>query len=160
MKNTLVLFLTIFLYSGIYAGDKNTEKETEAIKKVIIEATNAYRAKDYNRMAATFVKNESTIKIGSAKGGFFVRTGWEEIAANYKQNFENNPNPITRELNKINFKIKVYKESAWSIHNEVQTLENGKVAKQIITHFLEKNDGKWEVVFMSQIFESSYDVTN
>lgn len=159
MKNSIVLLVTILLCSGIHAGEKNTDKETKAIKKVIIEATNAYRAKDYNRMAATFVKNESTIKIGSAKGGFFVRTGWEEIATNYKQNFKNNPTPVTRELKKINFKIKVYKESAWSIHDEVQTLENGNISKQIITHFLEKNNGKWEVVFMSQIFVSSYDVT-
>lgn len=158
MKNLSILFLAIFLYSGISAAEKNKVKEKEAVKKVVIELTDAFRAKDFNRIENTFVQNESTIKIGSSKGSYFVRTGWEEVGSRYKQNFMNNPEPITQKLEKVNFRIKVYEKSAWSVHDEIQTLNNGNKTKQLITHFLEKNNGKWEVVFMSQIFVSSYDV--
>ena len=158
MKNLFIAFIALLLCTGISAKEKNNDKEKEAIIQVIKESTNAYRARDFNRIAATFVHDESVIKTGAAKGGFMVRTGWEEIASNYKNSFTTSPDPITRKLEKNNFKIKVYKESAWAIHDEIQPLENGTTAKQIITHFLEKHDGKWKIVYMSQIFVSSYDV--
>jgi ketosteroid isomerase-like protein len=158
MKNLLMAIIALVMSAGISAKEKNNDKEKEAIKQVITESTNAYRARDFNRISTTFVQDESTIKTGAAKGGFMYRTGWENIGSNYKQNFTNNPDPVTRKLEKTNFKIKVYKESAWAIHDETQPLENGTSSKQIITHFLEKHDGKWKIVYMSQIFASSYDV--
>lgn len=158
MKNLLLAIIATVISTGISASEKNTEKEKEAIIQVITECTNSYLARDFSGIAATFVQDESTIKTGAAKGGFMFRTGWEEIGSNYKQNFTNNPDPITRKLDKTNFKIKVYKESAWAIHDETQPLDNGTSSKQIITHFLEKQDGKWKIVYMSQIFVSSYDV--
>lgn len=158
MKNIFIAFIALLLCSGISAKEKNNDKEKEAIIEIITESTNAYRARDFNRIAATFVQDESTIKTGAAKGGFMFRTGWEDIAANYKNSFKSSPDPIIRKLEKNNFKIKVYKESAWAIHDEIQPLDNGTNSKQIITHFLEKHDGKWKIVYMSQIFVSSYDV--
>jgi len=157
MKNLLIIIIAIVMSSGISANAKKNDKDKEAIKQVITESTNAYRAKDFNRIAATFVQDESTIKTGAAKGGFMYRTGWEQIGSNYKQNFTNNPDPISRKLEKTNFKIKVYKESAWAVHDETQPLDNGTNSKQIITHFLEKHNGNWKIVYMSQIFVSSYD---
>jgi len=159
MKNLLIAILAFVMTTGISAKEKNNDKEKEAIIQVITESTNAYRARDFNRIAATFVQDESVIKMGAAKGGYMFRTGWEDIGSNYKNIFKNSPDPITRKLEKTNFKIKVYKESAWAVHDETQPLENGTTAKQIITHFLEKHDGKWKIVYMSQIFVSSYDVT-
>ncbi len=158
MKKLLFAIIAIAMSTGISASEKKTEKEKEAIIQVITESTNAYRARDFNRISATFVQDESTIKTGAAKGGFMYRAGWEDIGSNYKQVFTNSPDPIKRKLDKTNFKIKVYKESAWAIHDEIQVLDDGTKAKQIITHFLEKHKGKWKIVYMSQIFVSSYDV--
>ena len=87
MKNLLIVCFALLLCTGISAKEKNKDKEKEAIIKVITESTNAYRARDFNRIAATFVHDESVIKTGAAKGGFMVRTGWEEIASNYKNSF-------------------------------------------------------------------------
>jgi ketosteroid isomerase-like protein len=157
MKNFVTVFIAVLMCSGIYAGEKNLEKEKEAIIQVITESTNAYRARDFEKISTTFVHDASTIKTGAAKGGFLVRSGWEEIAANYKNSFTTSPTPITRNLDKTNFRVKVYKESGWAIHDESQILEDGTISKQIITHFLEKHDGKWKIVYMSQIFVSSYD---
>ena len=158
MKNLLIALTAVLLCTGLSAKEKNNEKEKEAIIQVITESTNAYRAKDFDRIAATFVHDDSVIKTAASKGGYMIKSGWEDIASNYSQNFTNNPDPIVRKFEKTNFKIKVYKESAWAIHDEINTLENGKNTKQIITHFLEKHDGKWKIIYMSQIFASSYDI--
>lgn len=157
MKAYVLVLIAVLSYSNISAGEKNPEKEKEAIIKVITESTNAYRARDFDRISATFVQDETTMKVGSAKGGFFVRPGWEKISTNYKNNFTNNPTPITRELKKSNFRIKVYKESAWAMHDETQPLADGNTSKQLIVHFLEKQKGEWKIVYMSQVFVSSYD---
>lgn len=158
MKNNLFVFVALLLCTGISAQNNvDTAKEKEAVKKLITESTNAYRARDFSRIAETFVHDESVIKTGASKNGYMVRTGWEEIASNYKNTFKNNPDPIVRKLEKTNFKIKVYKESAWAIHDEIQDGANGQINKQIIVHFLEKHDNQWKIVFMSQIFASSYD---
>lgn len=119
MKKLNLFLIAILLCWGVSASEKNTEKEKKAIIQVITESTIAYRARDFNRLAATFVQNESTIKTGAAKGGFIYRTGWEDIGSNYKQVFANSPDPIKRKIDKTNFKIKVYKESAWAIHDEI-----------------------------------------
>lgn len=157
MKSYLITFIGVLMYTSIAAGEKNTEKEKEAIIDLITESTNAYRARDFEKISKTFVHDASILKTGAAKGGFFVRTGWEEIASNYKNNFTTSPAPITRSFEKTNFKVKVYKECAWAMHDESQILEDGTISKQIITHFLEKKGNNWKIVYMSQIFVSSYD---
>ncbi len=160
MKTCVLAVIAIMLCTGLSAGEKKESKEREAIVEVIKECTNAYRAKDFQRISETFVQDETAMKIGAAKGGYFVRPGWENIAANYENNFKNNPAPITRELKKTNFIIKVYKKSAWAMHNEIQPTSHGDTSKQIIVHFLEKHNGAWKIVYMSQIFVSSYDNEN
>ena len=160
MRAILLTTIAVLFFSQISTGKKSIDSEREAIVKVIKECTDAYRARDFDRISATFVQYEMTMKIGAAKGGYFVRPGWEKIAANYENNFKNNPTPITRELKKTNFIIKVYKKSAWAMHNEIQPTSDGDTSKQIIVHFLEKNKGEWKIVYMSQIFVSSYDEDN
>ena len=154
-----MVFTAIILSTSIYAQNKaDIEKEKTAIIKVITDGTNAYRAKDLNKMATTYVNDESTVKIRVNKTGYSVTNGWENIAALYKENFTNNPAPVTSKFEKVNFKIKVYPESAWAIHDEIQTGAEGQKSKQIIVHFLEKHEDAWKVVYMSQVFASSYDV--
>ncbi|NQU51288.1 MAG: nuclear transport factor 2 family protein [Bacteroidetes bacterium] len=158
MKNLLIVFVAILLSTGISAKDKNSEKEKEAIKKVITEATNAWVARDYEKISNSYLQEDDCIKINVGKAGFRVQTGWEEISTTYKNGFKNNPEPINRTQEKVNFKIRVYTNSAWSIHDEHVTMGNGNKGKNIITHFLEKHDKEWKVVYMSMINGSSYDV--
>jgi ketosteroid isomerase-like protein len=158
MKKLLFVIVTVLLCVGISAKEKNNEKEEAAIKQVIQESTNAYRARNFNKLEATFVQDETVTKVRSSKTGFGVINGWEDISGLYKQNFTNNPEPVIGKLEKVNYKIKVYGESAWAMHDEIQDGANQQVNKQIIVHFLEKHDDKWKIVFMSQIFASSYDV--
>jgi len=46
---------------------------------------------------------------------------------------------------------------AWAIHDEIHYNNDGaELGKQIITHLLEKQEGKWKIVYMSQIIAYSY----
>jgi hypothetical protein len=156
MKNLLIVSIAILLSTGISAKEKNNEKEEAAIKQVITEATNAWVARDYEKIANSFLQEDDCTKINVGKSGFRIQTGWEEISTTYKNGFKNNPEPINRTQEKVNFKIKVYKDSAWSIHDEIVTMGNGNKGKNIITQFLEKHNGEWKVVYMSMISGSSY----
>ena len=160
MKNILLAFIALIMCTGISAKEKNNDKEKEAIKKVITEATEAFRARDFDKIAATYVQDESMVKTAAAKGGFAVNYGWKQVGENYKNNFKNYPEPVSGKFEKTNFKIKVYKESAWVVHDEIIHGDNDTTYKQVITHFLEKHDGQWKVVYMANIRGSSWDVAD
>lgn len=158
MKNLLVAIVALVISTGLTAKENNSGKEEEAIKKVITEATEAFRARDFDKISKTYVHDETLVKTAAAKGGFNVNYGWDKIAENYQNNFKNSPEPATEKFEKVNFKIKVYKESAWAVHDEIITGNDGSTYKQVITHFLEKHNGDWKVVYMANIRSSSWDV--
>ena len=156
MKNLFIVLVVFLMTTGITAQEKNSEKE--AIKKVISEATEAYRAKNFNKIATAYVHDNSLIKTTASLQGHSEVYGWKEVSENYKNFFKNNPDPVTGKYEKVNFKIKVYGESAWSIHDEVFTDPEGMTSKQVITHFLEKHDGQWKIVYMANIRALTWDV--
>lgn len=157
MKKVLIVLVAAFLYTGISGSEKvNNEKEKAAIKKVITEATEAFRARDFDKITATYVHDESLVKTAAALGGYNVNNGWNKISENYKTNFKNNPAPVSGKFEKINFRIKVYNECAWSVHDEIIHPESGDKYKQVITHFLEKHEGHWKIVYMANIRASSW----
>jgi len=160
MKKLLFVIVTFLLCIGISAKEKNNEKEKEAIKKVITESTNAYRARDFNKIAATFIHDETLVKTGAAAGGYGVNDGWKKISENYKRNFKNNPETASGKFEKVNFRIKVYAYCAWSVHDEIISLQEGVKYKQVLTHFLEKHKGEWKIVYMANIRASSWDIAN
>lgn len=157
MKNLFILFFALLLCTGISAQENNT-KEKEAIKKVITDATDAFRTRNYDKIAATYVQDETLVKTAAAKGGFAVNYGWKKVSENYKTAFKNNPETVPGIFEKVNFRIKVYTESAWTVHDEIVHGTDGSTYKSVITHFLEKHNGQWKIVYMANIRGSSWDV--
>ena len=108
------------------------EKEKEAIKAVIEEESNSFIAKDFDRFAATYVQDETNIRLSADKSGYGYYVGWEEIGSGFKEFFENNPEPGTGKFVKTNYKIKVYKESAWAVHDGTSYDGEGEVISKNI----------------------------
>jgi hypothetical protein len=66
--------------------------------------------------------------------------------------------PMTLKFLKTNYKIKVYKESAWAVFDEsVQNSDGEITSKNVGVRILEKVNGEWKIVFLGGVGTSSYD---
>lgn len=152
------LVILVFITGTSFQMNKNAVNEKEAIKKVINEATEAYRTKNLEKIEATWCQFEPVVKLRASKNGFNIIEGRSEINTFYEKDFNFPFRILGPKYEKVNFRMKVYKESAWVVHDEIHyNKEEEQTAKQIITHFLEKENGEWKVVYMSQIFTHTYE---
>ena len=161
MKRIIFSTLTLLLITGssLCKEKIDIEKEKAAIIAVIEEETNAFRDKDFDRFAATYVQDETNIRLSARKSGYIYVVGWEELGSGFKEYIENNPEPSTTDkAEKINYKIKVYKESAWAVNDEVRYDGEGEVSSKLIAvRFLEKVNGEWKIVYLSFVSATSYE---
>ena len=157
-KYGLTLFALILLAGTSCQEKVDIEKEKEAIKTVLEEETNAARDSDFDRLAATWVQDETSIWLGTGKSGYTYGVGWKKIGSDFKEYFENNPEPGTGKFENTNYRIKVYKESAWAIYDQVMYNSEGEVTwENIGVRFLEKVDGEWKIVYLSFVNTTSYE---
>ena len=137
MKKLLFTFIAFSLMTGASCQKKaDIEKEKEAIKAVIEEETDAYIAGDFERQSETYVQDETSTEEGLER-------------------FGNYSNPKNK---KTDYRIKVYNKSAWAIFNDDWDLDYQGESVNVIylgVRFLEKVDGEWKIVYMSEINKSS-----
>lgn len=159
MKKYVLTLFAIILLTGTSCEEKiDIEKEKEAIKAVIEEETNAFLNRDFDRFAATYVQDETNIRLSANKSGYNYYVGWEEIGSLFKEYFENNPDPSTDTYEKTNYKVKVYRKSAWVINDETVYDSDGENSlKMIAVRFLEKYNGEWKIVYLSVVSTTSYE---
>lgn len=159
MKKYVLTLFALILLAGTSCQEKiDIEKEKAAIIAVIEEETNAYYDNDFDRLAATYVQDETNIDLRAGKSGYGYGVGWEEIGSAFKEAIENSPEPDGSKEVKTNYKIKVYKESAWAVFdNEVLNSEGESIGKNVHVEFLEKVNGEWKIVYMSIVFTSTYE---
>jgi hypothetical protein len=157
MKHYLsLLFVFVLLFTT--SCDKNNEGDKAAIKAVIEEATNAYKARDFDRMAAVWLQDESIIRLNSGNHNYSFSKGWKAIGSAYHDLFKDNPDAIVTEYEKVNFKIEIYKNSAWVTHDElIKDSEHEYQYHQIGVHLLVKEKGEWKIIYLSYVDSSSYD---
>ncbi len=169
MKKIFFSFLALLLIAGSISCyekiDKKSivvlpfvETEKEAIKTVIENETNYYYARDWDQQSKSFLQDESLIVLVSNKNGYTYVVGWEDISQGYKGFHKQNPNPVIIKIQFTNYKIKVYKESAWAVFDQVEhNSEDEFLRKYIRAMFLEKVDGEWKIAYLSHVITSSYD---
>ncbi len=159
MKKYVLTLFALILFAGASCQEKiDIEKEKAAIKAVLEAETDAFLSKDFDRLAATYIQDETNIRLSAGKSGYGYGVGWEEIGSGFKEYFENNPEQSTDKYVKTNVKIKVYKESAWAINDETVYDSEGEISlKMIGVRFLEKVDGEWKIVYLSVVYTSSYE---
>ena len=156
MSKILVLFIVIFVSCNNII---DTEKEKNIIIAVIENETSSHFAKDFNQQSKSFLHDESLIVLVSRKGGYGYAVGWDQISKSIKQNIEKNPNPIAEKFENSDYKIKVYKKSAWAVYDEnVYDSEGEFIRKVINVRFLEKIDNEWKIVYLSDVNTTSYEV--
>ena len=152
----LILAVAVLLFTGVAFGQEKTEidKEKEAIMKVIKEEVDAFDAKDFDRLANTFVQDETLSRLSANKSNYHYFVGWEDIGPRYKDYFEQSSEPRTTKRTRTNVRVKVYTESAWATFNEKNELNGGEELKLVI---LEKVESEWKIVCLTIINTSSYE---
>ena len=157
-KQALTLFILI-LFAGASCLEKiDIEKEKEAIKAVIENETNSNFARNYDQQMKSFLQDESLAGMSVNKGSYRYEEGWENISSIYKKNHENSPEPSTDKFEFKNYKIKVDKESAWAVYDELRYDSEGELLiSSLQARFLEKVKGEWKISFMTIVNTSSYD---
>jgi len=157
MKYSLYVFIVLVLFVGTSCSNNN-ETNKKAIISVVEEATNAYKARDFERIAAVWLQDESIIRLNSGNHNYSFSKGWDNIGPAYQDLFKNHPDAITTEYEKVNFKIEIYKNSAWVTHDElIKDSEHEYQYKQIGVHLLVKEKGEWKIIYLSYVDSSSYD---
>ena len=155
----MYLFFFVFALISVANGQEKAglEKEKEAIKAVILEETQSYYDKDFERYAATYKHDESIVDLRAYSTSYSHGVGWEAKSSGMKDFMMNSPEPIKNTEVKKNFDIHVYQESAWAVFDNELYDEDGKLADiDIGVNFLEKIDGEWKIVYLSRVGVSSY----
>ena len=165
MKKLLFTFIAFSLMTGASCQKKaDIEKEKEAIKAVIEEETDAYIAGDFERQSETYVQDETIVRLAPDKNGYVYYVGWEDLSTYLKsgteeglERFGNYSNPKNK---KTDYRIKVYHECAWAVFNEDWDMDyQGETLnfKGPGVRFLEKVDGEWKIVYISEVNKTSYE---
>jgi len=155
----MYLFLFVFALISVANGQEKAglEKEKEAIKAVILEETQSYFDKDFERYAACYKHDESILDLRAYSTNYNRVDGWEDKSSGIKDFMMNNPEPIKNTEVKKNFDIHVYQESARAVFDNELYDDEGKLADiDIGVNFLEKIEGEWKIVYLSRVGVSSY----
>jgi len=161
IRLVFILFIAIIFISSSCQTERKKEKEKSAIIAVIEESTNAYKAREISRLDSIYLHDSFTTRLNAGRYDFSFRKGWEEIGNAYREMFANNPMPITTKYEKKNYEIRLFRKSAWCVHDEIiYDSENEYQHHQIGVHFLEKVKGEWKIVYLSYIDTSSYEEDN
>ena len=158
MKKIIFSILILMLIVGSNSCQEkiNIEEEKKAIIAVIEEETDAAFDKDFDRIAATYVQDETNIRLTAGENSYVYAVGWEEISSGFKEYVEGEYLQKSN-LVKTDYKIKVYKESAWAIFYDIRYENEVEKVKGVGVRFLEKVNGEWKVVYLSTVMISSYE---
>jgi hypothetical protein len=158
MKKLYLFLFAFVLITSAYGQEKTgLEIEKEAIKAVILEETQSYCDKDFDRFAATYKHDESIVDLRAFSTSYSHGVGWEALSSGMKNIMTNNPEPIENTEVKENFDIHVYTNSAWAVFENVFYNDEGiLVDMDIGVNFLEKIDGEWKIVYLSRVGATSY----
>jgi len=157
MKTKLLALITLVFFAGSSCQEKiDVEKEKAAIIAVIEEETNAFYERDFDRLAATHIQDETNMRLDVGRWGYGVTEGWDDSFM--KDFFTENPDPVTNYEKKSNYRIKVYNGSAWAVYDNDAYNGDGELQnKSVHVQFLEKVDGQWKIDFMSIVNTTSFD---
>jgi hypothetical protein len=163
MKKIIFSIISLSLITGGHSCIEKTdiEEEKKAIIDVIEEETAAFVARDFDRLAATYIQDETNIRLTASKSRYIYHVGWEKLSSRFKNYFENNPEPEQWRQGRKKYRIKVYKECAWVVFENVGFHSKGSMSeltgKAVDVRFLEKVDGEWKIVYLSHVNIASYE---
>ncbi len=133
-------------------------EEEEAIKKVIIEETEAFWNKDFKKLSSCFVQDEYIRVVGWWEhGGITVRKGWSVIGARTEKLMIENPEKNFQQVTRENFNIRISENMAWATFEQYGTDTGEKTMDMpglsYETRILEKHNGEWKIAYIGWLLD-------
>jgi hypothetical protein len=134
--------------------------DEDAIKKVIIAETEAFWDKDFNTLANQWAHGDYVRVIGWwERGGVTVMKGWPVIGGRMEKLIKDNPEKNRQQVRRENMNIRVSETMAWVTFEQYGT-DTGESAMDMPglsyeTRILEKQDGRWKIVYTGWLLDGS-----
>lgn len=109
MMKTFTLVLLLLVSPAIMA---QLSKDEAAIKQVIENETKYFMQRDFDGWQSTWAQTPTLYWLVVAPNMHMEHTSWEALSAMVKEDYKNNPEPITKYPEKRDFKFQVSKNSA------------------------------------------------
>ena len=156
MKKSIAFIIVIIAVVTTSCEEKiDIEKEKEAIKTAIENDLNAFLSRDFTAQSKFYIQDESVMLLTSGEDGYGAGHGWKEVSEGFIRFYEAMPNPSTQICKLTNYKINVYKESAWASYDENwYESENEFIWKNTNVKILIKENGEWKIVFLSTVYNT------
>lgn len=163
MRNIICLFCIAMVL--VVCGCQQTidiEQEKAAIIELINNETNAFVDYDFEGVASFYSKDSLNIRLSAGRDDYNFLEGWENVANHLKGQIEDEEVPSDSHVSveKSNYRMKIYPESAWVLCDEKWTYRyttDTVEINSIQVRFLEKIDGEWKIAFLSFVGTSGYD---
>lgn len=133
-------------------ADFNEEKESEAIKQVIINETESFFERDYEEWSQYWMKVESAFRAGNGPDSTYVLYGWENISdyiENYDETlYEDEEGSKYSTPKRDDFDITFNSENSarveWEQYNRVAAQDQYYSSRE--SRLMQKEDGKWKII--------------
>lgn len=151
MKTRVYHFLLLMLAAGATNNALAQEAEKEAIKRVVMQETEAYLGVDYETWSATWFPTSSAYWSFSDKNGSQYISGWENIKQAFDSYFKNQK-PTKHKMSYTWQDIRLYTNGAY-VRFQEKSDDGRRVETTDQIRVLEKKDGKWKVICMIAVVE-------
>lgn len=161
MRYTILFLLTglLMVFNGC-EQPVDYDNEREAIIAVIQEETDAYLARDYERLSATHVQDSLNMRLTAGTSNYTFIQGWEDVGKFLMSDMtEDDLSARHITVEKSNYRMKIYPLSAFVFfdQNWVSTYDEDVIELHTIQmRFLEKIEGEWKISCVSFIGTSGY----
>ena len=162
MKFTFILCCVLVLSTAITLRDsqkfETPNSEEEAIKKVIIDETEAFWNKDFQQFSSYWVHEDYVRIVGWwEQGGVTVRKGWSVIGGRMENLMIKNPEKNHQNVTRENFNIRISGNMAWVTFEQFGTDTGEKdmdmPGLSYETRILEKHNGAWKIAYIGWLLD-------
>lgn len=137
-----------------------SQSDAIAIMQVISEESSAFWNKDFETWSQCWLHTPNIRMIGWwARGGVTVIEGWEALSSRVQATMAVNPesNPTATNVRRENINLHINENMAWVTFDQhgqdTGDLEMDMPGLSRETRILEKQNGRWKIVYVNWILE-------
>lgn len=149
--NRLIFTLCLSFFSFL-SFSQTFSKTEQAILNTIRQETDGWWERDYDKWSGAWAQKDYVSWSGTTNVMRLDYQGWDQISGFVKDNFSKYPDPNQSSVKRKDWTFRTYKKGAWV---RFMQESDGSISQEI--RILEKHKGKWKIVHVGWINDSSYE---